>query len=246
MSIGTVLPVTTVTSRTGVLDRVLVPATSVVSGVGVVLERAVVLRFALDPTRAQWDLFTRHAGAARYAVNHHLGRVRATLDQRRAERFYGVGEAELTPSLSWSKIAFIDEFNTFKTGRLPSSPVDPLTGDGGPGLAGQVNADVFECACADAAQALSNVAASRSGARVGVGWGLPGSRPGTKARPRSGCGPSPRRVRRRRCALPGRKVCDCRVSGWCGCTAAPARVPGCGSAQMSSAPRPVSGPGQAI
>lgn len=75
-----------------------VSARPLVSASGVMLTRPVAYRFALDPTRAQRELFARYAGAARYAFNHHLARVRANLDQRIAERSYGMGEGDLTPA----------------------------------------------------------------------------------------------------------------------------------------------------
>ena len=69
-----------------------------VSHTGVPLTRATTFRFTLDPTREQHRRLLSHAGAARLAFNHHLGRVKANLDQRAAERSYGVAESDLTPS----------------------------------------------------------------------------------------------------------------------------------------------------
>ena len=59
-------------------------------------------RFALDPTPAQVRALASHAGAARFAHNHMLALVKAVMDQRAAERSYGLTEAELTPVLGWS------------------------------------------------------------------------------------------------------------------------------------------------
>ena len=59
-------------------------------------------RFALDPTPAQADALLSHAGGARVAYNTMLAAVKANLDQRAAERSYGVAEAALTPAMSWS------------------------------------------------------------------------------------------------------------------------------------------------
>lgn len=59
-------------------------------------------RFALDPTPAQVRAFRSHAGGARKAHNTMLAAVKAVLDQRQAERSYGIAEDELTPSLNWS------------------------------------------------------------------------------------------------------------------------------------------------
>jgi putative transposase len=55
-------------------------------------------RFALDPTPGQVDMLDSHCGAARFAFNHMLGVVKANLDQRSAERSYGLAGDELTPA----------------------------------------------------------------------------------------------------------------------------------------------------
>jgi hypothetical protein len=59
-------------------------------------------RFALAPTPAQLAMLESHCGAARFAFNDMLGVVKANLDQRGAERSYGVAEGDLTPSQGWS------------------------------------------------------------------------------------------------------------------------------------------------
>ena len=59
-------------------------------------------RFALDPTPAQVSMLESHCGAARFVFNHMLGVVKANLDQRSAERSYGVAEQDLTPAQGWS------------------------------------------------------------------------------------------------------------------------------------------------
>ena len=79
-----------------------------VSHTGVALSRCTTLRFTLDPNREQHQRLLAHADAARLAYNHHIGRVRATLGQRAAERSYGVAESDLTAPLSWSKVSFIN------------------------------------------------------------------------------------------------------------------------------------------
>ena len=53
-------------------------------------------RFALDPTPAQARALASHCGAARKAFNEGLAHVKACLDQRAAERSYGVPEDHLT------------------------------------------------------------------------------------------------------------------------------------------------------
>jgi putative transposase len=160
----------TVEARTDTTD------TALVSHTGVRLTRATTFRFTLDPTRQQEQRLLAHAGAARLAFNHHLGRVRTNLDQRAAERSYGVAETDLTPSLSWSKVAFINNVNAWKDGRAPDAPVAVL--DDGTVVRGlawrsEVSADVFECASVNAAQALANWATSRKGSRAGRPVGFP-------------------------------------------------------------------------
>jgi len=59
-------------------------------------------RFALDLTPGQQRAVLGHAGAARVAYNWSLARVKAVMDQRSAERTYGVEDADLTPAAGWS------------------------------------------------------------------------------------------------------------------------------------------------
>ncbi len=58
-------------------------------------------RFALDLDPGQERDVLAHAGAARVAHNWALAPVKAVMDQRTAERSYGVAEQLMTPSLSW-------------------------------------------------------------------------------------------------------------------------------------------------
>ena len=150
--------------------------TVLVSHTGVPLDRSTTFRFTLDPNRGQGQRLLAHAGAARLAYNHQLGRVRANLDQRAAERSYGIADADLTPSLSWSKVSFINEMNAWKDGRAPDARVS--VDDAGNEVRGlpwrdEVSTDVFECASVNAAQALVNWSTSRTGARAGRAAGFP-------------------------------------------------------------------------
>jgi len=152
------------------LDAVLVSHT------GVALSRTTTFRFTLDPNREQEQVLLAHAGAARLAYNHHLARVRSNLDQRAAERSYGVADADLTPALSWSKVSFINHMNAWKDGRAPDARV--CVDEGGNEVRGltwrsEVSADVFECASVHAAQALANWSDSRKGTRAGRAVGFP-------------------------------------------------------------------------
>ncbi|RZT16990.1 putative transposase [Kribbella sp. VKM Ac-2569] len=76
-------------------------------------------RYALDPTPAQERSLASHAGAARFARNHMLRLVKAVLDQRAAERSYGVAEADLTPGLGWSLPALRRVWNARKNSAAP-------------------------------------------------------------------------------------------------------------------------------
>ncbi|GAS88964.1 IS607 family element RNA-guided endonuclease TnpB [Mycolicibacterium brisbanense] len=76
-------------------------------------------RFALDPTPTQLRELASHAGAARFAHNHMLALVKAVMDQRAAERSYGIGEAELTPVLGWSLPALRKVWNQRKAWCAP-------------------------------------------------------------------------------------------------------------------------------
>jgi putative transposase len=145
---------------------------SPVSHTGAPLTRATTFRFTLDANGEQHQRLLAHAGAFRLAYNHHIGRVKANLEQRYAERSYGIAETDLTPSLSWSKVSFINHMNAWKDGRAADSRVNA---DGTRGLAwrGEVSADVFETASVNAAQALKNWSDSRKGTRAGKGARFP-------------------------------------------------------------------------
>ncbi|CAI7980429.1 transposase [Frankia sp. Hr75.2] len=70
-------------------------------------------RYALDPTPAQLVALGRHAGAARFAFNWGLARVKAAMDQRAAEVTYGVPEAERTP-VPWTMPTLRRQWNDAK------------------------------------------------------------------------------------------------------------------------------------
>ncbi len=196
------------------------------SSAAVPLTRQVAFVFALDPTVEQIRRLAGHAGAARLAFNHHIGRVKANMDQRAAERSYGVPDEALTPALSWSKFAFINSFNAWKNGTAPDSPVND---DGGRGLSwrGEVSADVFECASVDAAQALANWAASRRGRRKGKPVGFPTFKAKHKTTRRFGCATGPGPVTPSRSGWRVRRRSGCRRWVRFGCTAARRRCAGC-------------------
>jgi len=179
-----------------------------VSHTGVPLTRPVTFRFTLDPTREQHQQLLAHAGASRLAFNQQLGRVKANLEQRAAERSYGIAEVGLTPSVSWSKVSLINYMNAWKDGRSADArvSVDPDTGEVVRGLAwrGEVSTDVFETASVNAAQALKNWSDSRKGARPGRRRGSRSTSPGTRRRRCSGSGRSRSPGRHHRYGRPGR------------------------------------------
>ncbi|MEU6207420.1 helix-turn-helix domain-containing protein [Micromonospora musae] len=76
-------------------------------------------RFALDLTPLQERSVLAHAGAARVAHNWALARVKAVMDQRAAERSYGVPVDELTPAIGWTLPALRRGWNAAKEGVAP-------------------------------------------------------------------------------------------------------------------------------
>jgi putative transposase len=122
-------------------------------------------RFALDPTPVQVEELLSHAGGARFAYNVMLAAVKANLDQRAAERSYGVAEADLTPSLGWSFQGLRNEFNRRKH-------TVAVRADGTPWWA-ENSKEVYANACGALADALTNWDGSRRGIRNGPRMGFP-------------------------------------------------------------------------
>ena len=121
-------------------------------------------RFAFDPTPAQTDALLR-AGRARFAYNTMLAAVTANLDQRAAERSYGIAEADLTPSMSWSFRSLRNDWNRRKH-------TVAVGVDGTPWWS-QNSKQVYANACQSLSEALSNWGASRRGTRSGPRMGFP-------------------------------------------------------------------------
>ncbi|KAB1922660.1 putative transposase [Micromonospora noduli] len=116
-------------------------------------------RFALDLNPAQERAVYAHAGAARVAHNWALARVKAVMDQRAAERTYGVPDEQLTPSLSWSLAGLRKAWNAAKPDVAPWWP--------------EVSKEAFNTGLDALARALKNWADSRSGKRKGRPVGFP-------------------------------------------------------------------------
>jgi putative transposase len=129
-------------------------------------------RFALDPSPVQAEALLSHAGGARFAFNTMLAVVRANIDQRAAERSYGIAEADLTPAISWSFQGLRNEWNRRKHALS-------VREDGTPWWA-QNSKEVYANACRALSEALSNWDASRKGTRRGPRMGFPRFK--TKAR----------------------------------------------------------------
>ncbi|WIB65977.1 IS607 family element RNA-guided endonuclease TnpB (plasmid) [Curtobacterium sp. MCBD17_040] len=126
-------------------------------------------RFALDPTPAQVRALLSHAGAARVAFNTMLAVVRANLDQRTAERSYGIPDVELTPSLSWSKVSLRNGWVARRDTVAPWWPENAR--------------EAYTSGCFALAAALDNWSKSRSGTRAGAPVGFPRFKSRARSKP---------------------------------------------------------------
>ncbi|WP_130340453.1 IS607 family element RNA-guided endonuclease TnpB [Micromonospora kangleipakensis] len=126
-------------------------------------------RFALDLTPSQERAVLAHAGAARVAHNWALARVKAVMDQRAAERSYGVADADLTPAVGWSLPALRKAWNAAK-------------GDVAPWWA-ECSKEAFNTGLDALARALKNWADSRAGKRAGRPVGFPRFKSRRRTRP---------------------------------------------------------------
>lgn len=122
-------------------------------------------QYALDPTPAQTAALESHAGGARFAYNTMLGAVKANLDQRNAERSYGIADDQLTANLSWSFQALRNEWNRRKHSVAVDADATPWWQDN--------SKEVYANACENLAAALSNWDDSRAGERKGPRMGFP-------------------------------------------------------------------------
>ncbi len=116
-------------------------------------------RFALDPTPAQVSMLESHCGASRFAFNHMLGVVKANLDQRAAERSYGVAEEELTPAQGWSLAKLRKTWNARKDDVAPWWEAN--------------SKEAYNSGLDGLARALENWSKSRCGERAGAPVGFP-------------------------------------------------------------------------
>ena len=116
-------------------------------------------RFALDPTPRQARSLARHAGAARVAFNWDLAAVKANLDQREAERSYGIDGQRLTPLLGWSLPTLRKAWNRAEDEEAPWWR--------------KCSKEAFNTGLERLARALKNWSASREGRRAGRRMGFP-------------------------------------------------------------------------
>ena len=100
-----------------------------------------------------------HCGAARFAFNHMLGVVKANLDQRSAERSYGIADEDLTPSQGWSLAQLRKTWNARKDGVAPWWQAN--------------SKEAYNSGLDGLARALANWSTSRSGERAGAAVGFP-------------------------------------------------------------------------
>ncbi|MFG3604760.1 IS607 family element RNA-guided endonuclease TnpB [Micromonospora chersina] len=116
-------------------------------------------RFALDLSPGQERAVLAHAGAARVAHNWALAWVRAVMDQRAAERTYGVPDGQLTPAVSWSLPALRKAWNAAKHHVAP--------------WWAECSKEAFNTGLDALARGLKNWADSRTGKRAGRPVGFP-------------------------------------------------------------------------
>jgi len=116
-------------------------------------------RFALDLTPSQERAVWSHAGAGRKAHNWALARVKAVMDQRSAERSYGLTDDALTPSLPWSLPALRKAWNAAKHEVAPWWR--------------ECSKEAFNTGLDALARGLKNWSDSRTGKRAGRKVGFP-------------------------------------------------------------------------
>jgi putative transposase len=126
-------------------------------------------RFALDATPEQERALRSHAGAARVAFNWGLARVKANVEQRTAERSYGITNEDLTPSASWSLYGLRKDWNAVKDQVAP--------------WWAECSKEAFNTGLDQLARALKNWADSRAGKRKGKAVGFPRFKSRRRARP---------------------------------------------------------------
>jgi putative transposase len=113
----------------------------------------------LDPSPSQEQLLRSYCGAARFAYNWAIGTVAENLDVRSQERVGGIGESDLTDSISWSAWSLTPLWNSVK------DEIAPWHHD--------VSKHAFRSGVTNASTALKNFSESRSGVRRGPSVAFP-------------------------------------------------------------------------
>jgi IS605 OrfB family transposase len=116
-------------------------------------------RYAIDLTPTQEWAVLAHAGAARVAHNWALAQVKAVMDQRAAERSYGIPDDQLTRALSWSLPALRKAWNVAKHDVAPWWQ--------------ECSKEAFNTGLDALARGLKGWADSRTGKRAGRPVGFP-------------------------------------------------------------------------
>ena len=107
----------------------------------------------LDTTPAQAQLLRSYCGSARFAYNWTIALGKENLEVRTHEREEGLGELELTKSLSWTPYSMTPLWNALK------DDVAPWHHD--------VTKHAFRSGVTNATVALKNFSESKRGARQG-------------------------------------------------------------------------------
>ncbi|MFD4355861.1 IS607 family element RNA-guided endonuclease TnpB [Nocardia sp. NPDC058518] len=126
-------------------------------------------RFAIDPTQQQHTMLRSHCGAARFAFNHMLTLVTAVMDQRAAERSYGIADTDLTPSIGWSLPKLRKIWNQRKHEYAP--------------WWAENSKEAYNTGLDALARSLDNWAISRTGLRAGKPVGFPRFKTAARSRP---------------------------------------------------------------
>jgi putative transposase len=144
------------------------------------MSRHTTFKFCLDPTVEQYDVLTRHAGAARFGFNECLHMVKTALTQRRADP---------DTDVPWTLFDLINAFNAWKktedAGRAFVVDDEGVAALRVTGLAwrGEVCQQVFEEAAVDLGKGLKAWSESRSDKRKGKRIGFPRFKKKTGATP---------------------------------------------------------------
>ncbi|WP_329090461.1 IS607 family element RNA-guided endonuclease TnpB [Streptosporangium sp. NBC_01469] len=115
-------------------------------------------RYALDPTPEQARLPASHCGAARFAFNWGLARIKAAMNQRAAEQSYGIADEVLT-EVPWSLYSLRRAWNAAKDTAAP--------------WWAENSKEAYNTGLDGVTRAVKNWAASRKGARAGKKIGFP-------------------------------------------------------------------------